>query len=79
MKGVATATEYMYQMATIAYHTLHGTQTVTLDEAVEYNGETYAAGTYESRSTVATGRDSTASTRSRVRLVSKRGPARRTA
>ena len=44
---VNTATEYMYQMATIAYHTLHGTQTVTLDEAVEYDGTTYAAGTYE--------------------------------
>jgi hypothetical protein len=44
---VNTATEYMYQMATIAYHTLHGTQTIVLDEAVEYNGETFAAGTYE--------------------------------
>jgi len=44
---VNTASEYMYQMATIAYHTLHGTQTVTLDEAVEYNGETFAAGDYE--------------------------------
>ena len=30
---VNTATEYMYQMATIAYHTLHGTQTVVLTEA----------------------------------------------
>ena len=30
---VNTATEYMYQMATITYHTLHGTQTVTLTEA----------------------------------------------
>jgi len=44
---VNTATEYMYQMATVAYHTLHGTQTVVLDEAVEYNGQTYEAGTYE--------------------------------
>ena len=44
---VNTATEYMYQMATIAYHTLNSTQTVTLDEAVEYDGTTYAAGTYE--------------------------------
>lgn len=44
---VNTASEYMYQMATIAYHVLHGTQTVTLDEAVEYNGETFEAGTYE--------------------------------
>jgi len=44
---VDTASEYMYQMATIAYHTLNGTQTVVLDEAVEYNGETFPAGTYE--------------------------------
>ena len=44
---VNTGTEYMYQMATIAYHVMHGTQTVVLDEATEYNGETFAAGTYE--------------------------------
>jgi hypothetical protein len=44
---VNTGTEYMYQMATIAYHTLHGTQSVTLTEDVEYNGTTYAAGTYD--------------------------------
>jgi len=44
---VNTASEYMYQMATIAYHTLYGTQTVTLTEDVEYNGETFEAGTYE--------------------------------
>ena len=44
---VDTASEYMYQMATIAYHTLNGTQTVVLDEAVEYNGETFPAGEYE--------------------------------
>ncbi len=31
---VNTATEYMYQMATITYHTLHGTQTVVLPEDV---------------------------------------------
>jgi hypothetical protein len=29
---VNSATEYMYQMATISYHTLHGTQTVVLTE-----------------------------------------------
>jgi hypothetical protein len=29
---VNSATEYMYQMATISYHTLHGTQTVVLSE-----------------------------------------------
>ena len=44
---VNTATEYMYQMATIAYHTLHSTQTVTLTEPKEYNGKTYPAGDYE--------------------------------
>lgn len=44
---VNTATEYMYQMATIGQHTLHGTQTIVLGEDVEYNGETFAAGTYE--------------------------------
>jgi hypothetical protein len=45
---VNTASEYMYQMSTIAYHTLHGTQTVVLDEAVTTDdGTTYAAGTYE--------------------------------
>ncbi|HEX6129141.1 MAG TPA: hypothetical protein VF071_08990, partial [Candidatus Limnocylindria bacterium] len=31
---VNTASEYMYQMATIAYHTLHGTQTVVLPETI---------------------------------------------
>lgn len=44
---VDTASEYMYQMATIGYHILHGTQTVVLDEAVEYEGTTYEPGTYE--------------------------------
>ena len=44
---VNTDTEYMYQMATIGYHVLHGTQTVVLAEDVEYNGETFTAGTYE--------------------------------
>ena len=38
----------MYQMATVAYHTLHGTQTVVLDEAVTADsGEVFAAGEYE--------------------------------
>lgn len=44
---VNTASEYMYQMATITFHTLHGTQTVVLPEDVEYNGETFKAGSYE--------------------------------
>jgi hypothetical protein len=44
---VNTPTEYMFQMATVSYHTLHGTQTVVLDEDAEYNGEVFKAGTYE--------------------------------
>jgi len=44
---VNTATEYMFQMATIAYHTLNGTQTVVLQEDVEYKGEAFPADTYE--------------------------------
>lgn len=44
---VNTATEFMYQMATIVYHTLHGTQTVTLAEDVEFDGTVYEAGVYE--------------------------------
>lgn len=43
---VNTASEYMYQMATIGYHVLHGTQTVVLAEDVEYNGEVFPAGEY---------------------------------
>ncbi|MBF8291069.1 MAG: hypothetical protein HW391_2037 [Chloroflexi bacterium] len=44
---VNTASEYMYQMGTIAYHTLNSTVTVTLKEDVEYKGEKFAAGDYE--------------------------------
>jgi hypothetical protein len=45
---VNTATEYMYQMATITYHTLHGTQTIVLAEDVTAaDGTVYKAGTYE--------------------------------
>jgi len=44
---VNTGTEYMYQMALVGHHTLSGSATVVLDEAVEYNGETFEAGTYE--------------------------------
>ena len=44
---VNTPTELMYQYAVIAYHVLNGTHTVTLAEDVEYNGEVFAAGTYE--------------------------------
>lgn len=44
---VNTASEYMYQMATIAYHTLHTTVKVTVPADVEYKGEVFAAGEYE--------------------------------
>ena len=45
---VNTSSEYMYQMATIAYHTLHGTQTVVLPEDVTAaDGTVYKAGTYD--------------------------------
>jgi hypothetical protein len=44
---VNTASEYMYQMATISYHTLHSAVTVNVPETVDYNGTTYAAGDYE--------------------------------
>lgn len=44
---VNTATEYMYQMATITTHVLDGTQTVVLDKDVEYKGKMYKAGSYE--------------------------------
>ncbi len=44
---VDTPDELMVQYAIISYHTLHGTQTVVLDEDVEYNGELFTAGTYE--------------------------------
>ena len=45
---VNTASEYMYQMATVTYHTLHGTQKVVLPEDVTAaDGTVYKAGTYE--------------------------------
>jgi hypothetical protein len=45
---VNTASEYMYQMATISYHTLHATTTVTLPADVVVNGKVVqAAGTYD--------------------------------
>jgi len=43
---VNTGSEYMYQMATVAYHTLHGTQTIVLEEDyIAPDGTTYVAGT----------------------------------
>ena len=44
---VNTASEYMYQMGTISYHTLHNTVTVTLEEDTEYEGEMFKAGDHE--------------------------------
>jgi hypothetical protein len=45
---VNTASEYMYQMATISYHTLHGSTTVVLDKDVTTeDGTVFKAGTYE--------------------------------
>jgi len=44
---VNTGSEYMFQMATVAYHTLNSTQTIVLAEDVEYKGEVFKAGTYE--------------------------------
>jgi hypothetical protein len=45
---VNTASEYMYQMATVSFHVLHGEQTVVLDEDVTADdGKVYKAGTYQ--------------------------------
>lgn len=44
---VNTASEYMYQMATIGYHVLHGTQTITLPKDMEYKGKVYPAGVHK--------------------------------
>ena len=43
---VNTASEYMFQMATISYHVLNGTQTVVLAKDAEFNGQVIPAGTY---------------------------------
>ena len=43
---VNTGSEYMYQMATVAYHTLNGTQTIVLEEDFTApDGTRYTAGT----------------------------------
>lgn len=44
---VNTATEYMYQMATIAFHVLNGTQTVTVADHTDYNDKHFMPGEYE--------------------------------
>ena len=44
---VNTASEYMYQMATITYHTLHSTQTVVLPaDVTAADGTLYKAGEF---------------------------------
>ena len=49
---VNTASEYMYQMATISYHTLHGATTVTIPEDVVVDGQVVTkAGTYDFENT----------------------------
>ena len=45
---VNTATEYMYQMATVTFHTLHSTQTVVLPaDVTAADGTVYKAGEYK--------------------------------
>ena len=44
---VNTASEYMFQMATVGYHVLNGSQTIVLAEDTEYQGEFFQAATYE--------------------------------
>jgi hypothetical protein len=49
---VNTASEYMYQMATISYHTLHAKTTVTFPTDVVVDGKVVqAAGTYDFQNT----------------------------
>jgi hypothetical protein len=49
---VNTASEYMYQMATISYHTLHAATTVTIPEDVVVDGQVVTkAGTYDFENT----------------------------
>ena len=49
---VNTASEYMYQMAMITYHTLHGATTVTIPEDVVVDGQVVTkAGTYDFENT----------------------------
>lgn len=44
---VNTASEYMYQMAAIAYHTLNSTQTVVVADHADYKGQHFMPGDYE--------------------------------
>ena len=81
---VNTATEYMYQMATIAQHTLQGTQTVVLTATVEYDAdrdgeitpdEIFTPGPTKSWSMAGIGPTSTVRTRSRARPEHRPGTA----
>ena len=73
---VNTASEFMYQMATVSYHTLHGTQTVVLPEDAEYNGQGLQGRQLRlRRRTAGTGPASTARTRSRALPASRPGRA----
>ncbi|NJD29529.1 MAG: hypothetical protein FIA92_14710 [Chloroflexi bacterium] len=44
---INTATEYMYEMAAIAYHTLTSTQTVTVADHTDYRDQHFMPGDYE--------------------------------
>jgi len=44
---VDTATEYMYQMAAIAFHTLNSTQTVAVADHTDYKDQHFMPGEYE--------------------------------
>lgn len=44
---VDTASEYMYQMAAIAFHTLNSTQTVAVADHVDYKDQHFMPGDYE--------------------------------
>ena len=70
---VDTATEYMYQMATIGYHVLNGTQTIVLTEDKNTTARSTQRASISSRSKAATTASSTESTRSRARAHSRRG------
>ena len=74
---VNTGSEYMYQMATVSYHTLHGTQTIVLEEDYTApDGTVYTAGTpTRSRLMAATGHSSTVRTRSTPLSAPRHGPA----
>ena len=73
---VNTASEYMYQMATISYHTLHGATTVRPRGRRGRRPGRHRPARTNSRTTASTGPASTGPTRSRAPLVARSGPAR---